>query len=443
MREPICEFLAEYKAKEATRAHMPGHKGKGGLSAEYDITEITGADSLYDAEGIIRESENTASSLFGADTFYSTEGSSLSIRAMTYLVAQYAASQGKRAKILAGRNAHRVFVSAASLLDFEVEWLAAEGSSYLDAAITAEDIRRKLSCSDELPTALYITSPDYLGNTVDIREIAEACHDFGVLLIVDNAHGAYLKFLPESRHPIELGADMSCDSAHKTLPCLTGGAYLHISKSAPSLFCERAKESMSLFGSTSPSYLILASLDRTNTRLAGGYREKLRVFSDKMARIKTQISSHGYTLVGDEPLKITVKAKDYGYLGYELRDLLEGKNILTEFADPDYLVLMLSPDTCDGDLERIKEALLKIERREAIDTAPPPLALPERVMTPREAMLAPRELIDANDTLGRVLAAVTVGCPPAVPIVVSGEKIDTGAVSLFKYYGIDKVWVVK
>ena len=442
MAGPIQRFLSEYRERGAVRAHMPGHKGVGGLSEEYDLTEITGADSLFAPDGIIKESERAASELFGAVTFYSTEGSSLSIRAMIYLTRQYAAERGERAKILAARNAHKVFISAVAMTGVEVEWLCCSGDSYLDAGARAEAVRERLASGD-LPTAVYITSPDYLGDMADIREIAEACHDFGVLLLVDNAHGAYLKFLPESRHPIDLGADMCCDSAHKTLPCLTGGAYLHIAKDAPSILAERAKSAMATFGSTSPSYLILASLDGVNGQLSCGYPAALAEFCEKMYKLKAQISQHGYTLTGDEPLKITVKAKDYGYLGYELGRLLEERNIYAEFADPDYLVLMLSPATKDCELETILSALLSVPRRERIESTPPKIGLPERALSPRVAMLSPRECIPARYSVGRILADVTVGCPPAVPIVVSGEKIDTGSLFAFDYYGIDKVWVVK
>ena len=443
MREPICDFLQKYKQMGAVRAHMPGHKGACGMLSEYDITEVTGADSLFEAEGIIRESEKNASLLFGADTFYSTEGSSLSIRAMCYLVCQLAASRGERAKILAARNVHKVFVSAAALLDFDIEWIGSDNGSYLDCSVGADQVRERLASADLLPTALYITSPDYLGNTLNIREIADACHDFGVLLIVDNAHGAYLKFLHESLHPIDLGADMCCDSAHKTLPCLTGGAYLHIAKNAPSLLSERAKDAMASFASTSPSYLILASLDRLNGYLNSAFPSELKAFADMVSTLKERILSHGYTLIGDEPMKITVKAKEYGYSGYELQGLLEERNIITEFADPDYLVLMLSPMMSEGDLGIISDTLMSIEKRDRISVFPPSMHLPTRAISPRAAMLSNRELIDADVAIGRILAAVTVGCPPAVPIVISGEKIDTDAILMFKYYGIDKIWVIK
>ena len=124
MNAPICDFVRAYAARQALRLHMPGHKGRGPLGVEaLDITEIPGADSLYEASGVIRESEENASHLFGCPTLYSTEGSSLCIRAMLYLTLLHAKAQGRKPRIVAGRNAHKTFLSAAALLDLDVVWL--------------------------------------------------------------------------------------------------------------------------------------------------------------------------------------------------------------------------------------------------------------------------------------------------------------------------------
>ena len=443
MKTPICDFVEKYAQNDNLRLHMPGHKGMGTHGERFDITEISGADSLYEASGIIAESEGIASELFGARTFYSTEGSSQVIRAMMYLVMLYAKEKGEKPLVFAGRNAHKTFVSAAALLGFDVKWLTSQDGSYLSCKLTVDEVREYLENSGAAPTALYLTSPDYLGNTVDIGKIADLCHSRGVLLIVDNAHGAYLHFLPMSRHPIALGADMCCDSAHKTLPALTGASYLHISKSLPNAFADRAKSALSLFGSTSPSYLILASMDRTNAYLANGYREILSGFCLKISELKRELEGLGYTFIGDEPIKLTISAKKYGYTGYEMASHLERAGIFPEFADPDYLVLMLTPENEENALGRLKTALLSLPEKEAILTNPPPFSLPRVIASPRDAILSPSETIPVEAALGRVLASVTVGCPPAVPVVVSGEEIDHVAIECFKYYGITTCSVIK
>ena len=285
MKTPICDFINEYIDKNTVRFHMPGHKGKSFLGFEkYDITEFTGADSLYDANGIIKESESNAAKLFGSEqTLYSCEGSSLCIRAMLYL----AKMNSKSNYVLAGRNAHSSFISACALNDLEVMWLfPSDKESYLSCNITEEALEKTLESVDNLPSCVYVTSPDYLGNVCDISALSRVCKKYGVPLLVDNAHGAYLRFLEKDLHPITRGADMCCDSAHKTLPVITGGAYLHISKNAPSLFKEQGKSALALFGSTSPSYLILASLDNANKLLSDGCGEKIEAMSRELKRFE-------------------------------------------------------------------------------------------------------------------------------------------------------------
>ena len=423
---------------------MPGHKGQSFLGMEYlDITEIDGADSLYEADGIIAQSEANASQLFGCKTLHSTEGSSQCIRAMLYLVQLHARKNGKKAHIAAGRNAHKTFLTAAALLDMDVDWLYPKvDAGYLSCSLTAEDISSYLEKTIDKPAAIYLTNPDYLGNLVDIASIAEVCHQNGVLLAVDNAHGAYLKFLPQSLHPMDLEADLCCDSAHKTLPVLTGGAYLHISEKFPEDIAVQAKNAMSIFGSTSPSYLILQSLDRANVYL-DTYKEKLTPFLEQVYTLKKALQEYGYSLSGNEPLKLTIAAKPYGYSGTTLAEILINQRIVPEFADSDYLVLMLTPETGREGLQRLHTALQQIPRQTPVADNAPPLRPGTQAMSIREAMLSCSEAIPVSESLGRILAVPTVGCPPAVPIVACGERIDSHAMRCFDYYGIRECCVVK
>ena len=439
MQTPICDFLEEYQKRDALRLHMPGHKGQYGYGA--DITEIEGADCLERAGGIIGESEKNAGALFGADTFYSTEGSSQCIRAMLYLACLYAAEKGERPHILAGRNAHKTLLSAAALLDFSLSWLWGEaGEGHLSCTISPEKLERALEA--ERYTAVYVTSPDYLGHVQDIAAISAVCRKHGVLLLVDNAHGAYRKFLPKTAHPIDFGADMCCDSAHKTLPVLTGGAYLHISPSAPPSLAKHAREALALFGSTSPSYLILASLDKANAYLAD-YPRRLSAFLPKVAAAKQKLSDGGYTLVGEEELKITIYARAYGYTGEALARLLEKENCIAEFSDADYLVLMLTPEIGEEGLSRLCRVLLSVPRRTSLEDAFPPALYPERVCSPRTALFLPREELPVEKCEGRILAEENTGCPPAVPLLMAGERIDSRAVAAHIYYGIKKCTVLR
>lgn len=444
MDTPICDFVRTYASSASLRLHMPGHKGESLLGMEHwDLTEISGADSLYEADGIIAQSEANASALFACRTFYSVEGSSQCIRALLYLATLYARQQGRRPLIAAGRNAHKTFLTATALLDLDVHWLTPKDQdSYLSCNLTAQELKQYLQNAEEKPAAVYLTSPDYLGNIADIRSIAEVCHAQDVLLIVDNAHGAYLKFLPDSLHPIDLGADLCCDSAHKTLPVLTGGAYLHLSEKMNGALADQAKNALMLFGSTSPSYLILHSLDAANAYL-NSYPQRLAAFVSKVHDLKEILTEHGYSLYGQEPLKVTIAAKPFGYTGHQLADLLRKENMEPEFADRDYLVLMLTPEIKTESLDRLAQTLCRICPREPILESPPEYAPGQQALSIRDALLSPSEILPVRQCIGRILAIPTVGCPPAVPILVCGEEIDSHAMHCFEYYGIESCCVVK
>lgn len=430
MTTPIFDFVTEYCRKSPARFHMPGHKGADtALNVEHlDITEIDGADNLWHPEkgGIIARSEENASQIFGCATFYSTEGSSLAIRGMLFLIKKWAHIHGKNASILAGRNAHKTFVNTAALLDIPVTYMwGAEDEECISCNITADDVERYI-CDGDKPTAVYITTPDYLGNIINIKAISRVCHKHGVFLLVDNAHGAYLKFL--GMHPIDLGADMCCDSAHKTLPALTGAAYLHVSNDADVFFRDNAKSAMGMFGSTSPSYLILQSLDLCNKYTADNYLMELNMTSLRCLDLMSELTDIGYVIVGDEPLKITLDMNEYGYTGVETADILMNNNIHPEYSDDRYVVFMITPQTSDDDIDKLRRSLMEIEKRDPIqrkssERGSGATSKAISVMSPWDAIMSDSEIIRTADSVGRILAEPALSCPPCVPEYMAGERI--------------------
>lgn len=506
MKTPIVDFVTNYKNLNGSRFHMPGHKGQTVLGCEIDdITEVSGADALYEASGIIAESEAIATNLFRTGrTLFSTEGSSQCVKAMLELAKRWwqtkqsenkkklfsvdSKDMGQQEKkkesnrpiVIATRNVHKSFLYATILLDFDIVWLwpEKEDDSLCSCSTSIEQLENALKKQKETRdcenkqevsleiglqeqkqsvAAVYITSPNYLGGELDIKEIAHICHKYDTLLLVDNAHGAYLRFLTPSRHPIELGADLCCDSAHKTLPVLTGGAYLHISENTPKALENQAKQAMELFGSTSPSYLILQSLDLCNAYLTDGYKEKLYHTILQVENTKQKLKEYGWNVLTTDPLRITIKSC-FSMSGQELADMLRKYHMECEYADNDYIVLMVTPENKVEDfkcLEKVMQHIAEeiscnaLKKREDIvrenkvlQKQIPLVKNTQQVLSVREAFFSLGEVLSVNKALGRICRMPTATCPPAIPIIVPGERIDETAICCFQYYGIEQVDVV-
>ncbi len=442
MNTPIYDFVQNYIKSNTARLHMPGHKGVSFLGCEaFDITEIRGADELYAPNGIIRESEENATQLFDtARTVFSAGGSSQSINAMLYL-AYLKAEKSERPFVLAGRNAHKSFIYALAKLDCDVEWIYPENSgSICSCIVTAEALEKRLDELESMPFAVYITSPDYLGGMSDIKSLADVCNRYDIPLLVDNAHGSYLKFCIEDNHPISLGADMCCDSAHKTLPVLTGGGYLHIAKDDKYGFSQNVVNAMAIFGSTSPSYLILQSLDLCNKYIDEKIKNDITICTEKIDEIRRIMNKNGIPDVSCEPLKITA---DFRGTDMDVECILSESSIEYEYSDGEFMVFMLTPQNSDDDFEKLKIFFENVGKIKKMETPNIQLPKAERKFTIRDAVFSESEEIEVRNALGRICASPTVSCPPAIPIAVSGERIAEEHINLFRKYNIEKILVIK
>ncbi|MCD7811346.1 MAG: aminotransferase class I/II-fold pyridoxal phosphate-dependent enzyme [Ruminococcus sp.] len=442
LNTPVYDFLRSYASSGTLRCHMPGHKGRCSADIpenpyELDITEICGADSLFEADGIIAESERNMSGLYEtAGTVYSAGGSTLCIQTMLALMKQ------ENRRVYAVRNVHRAFLNSAALLDLEVEWIIPEYSGgILSCRIDYDEVEDAVS-KCEKPFCIYVTSPDYTGKTADIKTLSAICKKYGARLLVDGAHGAHLAFFEQSCHPIALGADLCCDSAHKMLPALTGAATLHTSSAE---YACRLKQTMTLFASTSPSYLIMASLDLCNKYIAEDIRRDIAENIGYISGFREKFSGRLIFAEG-EPFHMTIRAAESGYSGIDLARELRLQGVECEYADSGLTVLLMSPMNRREDYQRLDTALdnalknliphePKCERIE--------LPVPRKIMSIRNAVFAPSEEIPVERAEGRICASVKIPCPPAVPIAVSGELITEKHINIFKRYGILTVNVVK
>lgn len=387
MTTPIVDFLEKYKKSDISRLHMPGHKGTAEKFSNipewlrniyaYDITEISGADDLYHPEGIIGESEENASRIFGTDTFYVTEGSSQVIKAMIWLAKRhwevsYMQDMGEEVMLpqpylfVLGKF-HKALLNAAMLTGVSIVQIDHEG-------LSTEQIISKIYdgfVEENNPIGVYATYPDYFGNVFDMGKLKAELAAMNIPLLVDGAHSAYFKFLDSDkyeayRHPIDLCADMVCTSAHKTLPALTGAAYLHVGESMSDVIPD-VKYALDIFGSSSPSYLIMASLDAFNAE-AENFRNILGHFCDKTEDLKKEIADMGFNVKTSDPLRIVVKS-DGRFSGYDIAAALRKRKCEPECCAEDYVIMMLTPYNSDEDLNRIKDVFASLKSNGALDNA--------------------------------------------------------------------------
>lgn len=493
----LKEFLETYEKSGISRFHMPGHKGDFPLLAEhlrlsYDITEVMGADVLFQSDGVLKELEDRIAAFYGAGgTAVSTGGSTLCIQAML------AAAFRPGDCVIAARNAHTAFINACILLDLRPIWLYPEQADPMgiSGAVTPAQVQETLAA---YPAAkgVYLTSPDYFGTLTDIQSISKLCHQSGKRLLVDNAHGAALCMAEQPLHPILCGADLCCDSAHKTLPVLTGGAFLHYS----SAFSAEIKEKMALFGSTSPSYLTLLSIDLCLRWLKKEGKAAYRETAKRVEMAKAFCAQHSVPChTGGDPFRLSVRTGGMGYSDAAAGAHFRSCQIEPEFVGGGYVVLMASPFNREEDWERLSRALKSLTVREpdkgtslrpekpAVTPVPcegtippcgdavspregaalscegvisprggavPPYedivlscggaALPhETALTPRKAAFSPSETIPTEGAAGRIAAQTVIKCPPGVPVVIPGEKITPQAEFILKNSGNLTVKVIK
>lgn len=427
MKTPIHDFLAKYASQAPVRCHMPGGKDN-----PLDITEIDGADSLFECNGIIKASEKNAAAVFGSGkTLYSCGGSTLAIQTMLALAKAY---NPRKNRVAASRYCHKSLISACVLLNLDVDWI--EPLSFLSCEIAPEAVEGAINDST---LCVFAQSIDYYGGECDISSISEVCKKHGLPLLTDNAHGAYRVFT--HNHPMLQGADLSADSAHKTLPCLTGGAYLHINRNAPKIFTERAKEMMSLFGSSSPSYLILDSLDLCNRHIALE-KEKAEKTMEEIERLKANLRDIGCTLRQSDPMRITLDAEKIGYSGFQLSRELAKNNVICEYADQKYTVMLFSTSQPLTDFPKILAAAKNITKKTPLESPSLSLSIPEAAMSLKTAVFSPSEEIPLKRAQGRICASVTAPCPPCVPVIMPGEIFSEREIAALGLWGVENVRVL-
>ena len=443
MPTPLFDALTNYIQKKDIRFHTPGHSGcSEALSAfaqilPYDVTELPETDSLFEASGAILQAEKLASDFFSkstdkhVNTFFSAGGCTLAIQTMIALTCLGGG------ELLVSRNCHRSVINTCTLTGIEPRFVYPGD----DGRINSEDVKSLLEKNKKIK-AVLLTSPDYYGRLSDISGIAEVCKVHSIPLLVDNAHGTHLMFFKDengkSMHPVTQGAALSGCSAHKTLPVLTGGAWLNI---ADKKFAKNAKNIMSLFASSSPSYPIMASLDlcRDYCELQGE-KDFVRL-EEHVKEVSEFIVSRGFRLINGakDPVRITINTGDTGFETYKI---LRENGIQPEFYDERYVVLIPTPFNFSKNCTtRLKSAINKFSAGKFTCDAQIPRT--QAVISPAAAIRSKTVRLPVEKSAGFIAGETVSKCPPGIPVLIPGERISDDIVNILKNSSISFVNVIK
>jgi arginine decarboxylase len=444
MNTPIFNALKKYVDSNPVSFYMPGHKHGRGLPQEFidyipkiDVTEIPGTDNLHFPETIIKEAQDLAAQLFGADrTFFLINGSSCGILASILTLCNH------EDKLIVGRNCHRSVVASLTLAGAVPIYVAPEyNEEYgISAHITPQSIEKALVENPDCK-GVFITSPNFYGVCSDIREISRVCHKYGKPLFVDEAHGPHLKFhykLPESA--MEGGADICIQSAHKTLLALTQSSLLHVRSDL--IDANTLKHILVMIQTTSPSYILMSSLDiareilaTQGERLLGELLDNIKLFKLKM-QVLTRLSIvDKKTDVFDfDPTRLVIHCRKLGISGFDLdRELRNRFNVQPELCDLYNVVFITTMDNIKEDFDALFNALVVIHEenkfREELPLKNMRLdTIPQQKYVPSDAFSMTSVRVPLAESEGRISTASVVPYPPGIPVLCPGEEITRASI---------------
>lgn len=459
-RAPFFEALKNYTKKDMVAFHTPGHKYGKGIDPEFielvgenmfkiDLCELPEVDNLHDPEHVIKESQELAALAYGADySFFLVNGSTTGNNAMVLSVCD------PGDKILIPRNVHKsvlggILLSGAVPVYIEPVWDSEMGVAH---GITTEAVQATF---EEHPDAkaLLIVNPTYYGVTIDIAAIADICHKLGKPLLVDEAHGPHFHFHPElPQCALCAGADLVVQSTHKIISGMTQSSLFHVRKGQVNV--QRVRKVLQILQSTSPNYILMASLDTARRQMAL-HGEELLEKTIKMANwARNEINkipdlhSFGEEKVGRpgvhsfDPTKVSINTTQLGISGFDFLDLMhEHYNIQSEMATLHNVLEIVTLGNDWRDMERLVEAIrntANMVRNDSVKRAvlesqrfDLPL-LPEAVMTPREAFYSKTKKIPFDQSAGHICTELVAPYPPGISILVPGERISQEHVDYIK-----------
>ncbi|QTD43459.1 aminotransferase class I/II-fold pyridoxal phosphate-dependent enzyme [Sporosarcina sp. Te-1] len=439
MSRPVIQALGEFKKRQPISFHVPGHKN-GLLSTlpeeirsalSYDVTELSGLDDLHEPAGMLRDAEQRLSDLYQSErSFFLVNGSTVGNLAMMFAVC----SPGDT--VIVQRNAHKSVFHAIELTGARPVFISPDWDEETQTigTVCSLQIKKAIEMAPDAK-AVVLTYPTYYGVAGnEMAAIIEQCHEQSIPVLVDEAHGAHLvvggSFPPSA---LSLGADIVVHSAHKTLPAMTMASFLHVRSSL--IDPRRVAHYLKMLQSSSPSYLLMASLDDARHYAASYLAEDHEVFlRERSAFIRGLCTISSVEVVEpDDPLKLLMRVE--GYTGFALLEKLETEGIFVELADP-FQVLIILPLLKKGTHFPFEESLVKIKtavtllKAEAMSDVAKPSALStgEEIgmlaIFPADLNRLETEWVSIDSVIGRVAANSIIPYPPGIPLLLGGERIN-------------------
>lgn len=451
VRAPLIEAMEAYHALRMVPFHTPGHKHgvtvhpsmrtmltEKGL--QMDVSLMSALDDLNDPEGCLWEAEKLAAELYGAeDAFFAVNGTTGAIHAM--ILAAVKPSE----KIIVPRSAHRSVIGGIILADAVPVWVRPEVDDALGIAsgVSAESYLQAMADHPDAK-AVFLTNPTYYGACCDIERIVHLAHAHDMAVLVDEAHGPHLVFsdeLPTSA--MEAGADMAAQSTHKLLGAMTQGSLLL--RQGERITRERTLQMLQLTQSTSPNYILMASIDAARAQMAADGRALMARTLRLARRLRSAVNetdglfSFGRERIGTcgicdlDETKVTVTVSGLGATGAEAEAVLRRKGIEAELCDYHNVLFLITIGDTDESIDRLITALAEMAdelrgQKVLTDIADDEVRLPEVVTTPRGALYAEREKAVFDEAEGRISAEVVTFYPPGIPVLCPGERITREAI---------------
>ena len=444
LKMPLVEAMLKYKEENIYPFHTPGHKGGRGMesllrnelgeSVKVDVSLMSELDDIHEPETYIKEAQDLAAETYGSDAcFWAVNGTSQAIHAMLMT----ALRPGE--KVLLPRNAHRSVAGGLILGGIEATFMQPD---YCEAfginfQVQPQAVEAALD-KDASIKAVLLTSPNYYGVAADVEAIAKICHERNVVLLVDEAHGPHLGFsdlLPKSA--LQCGADACAQSTHKIVGAMTQCSMLHVQ--GQRLDVTRAADVMSVLTTTSPNYLLMASLDAARAQLQVRGKEmaedavmaanKLRAVCSKYAGLKllSEADCGGLKL---DTTKVTVNFAEWGYTGIEAGDLFRKAGIAVELVDAQNVLFLVTYADVTSDYEtalaKIDTVLKNMEvnkRDRAMAPEAQDVPVTTMAMPLREVFYGEKEALPIEESVGKICGEQVSFYPPGIPVLLPGEII--------------------